>query len=629
MKIKSISIDNFRSIREMRDISLSKLSIFVGPNDAGKSNILIALVMAYEIIIQNSNAPYQAQLYQTHTKSNIRAKGIDMLHISPTYRSSRYRSSRYRSSRYRTEENQYIYDWRRDFPIDLRENTIKHTIFTIDFTLNNAEKIMCEKIIKTEINEHISNPKLFNMKDTVSRFSRKNLKFKFSKNLRIVIKLDNDGIKITFFDTERPEKPIPPFINLFIFIKKNVQIEYMSAIRSTDGIMDTIQNLISGQLYMLENEPEFKRFFVKLQKEQVKKLNALSKNITHEIQNFLRDDVKSIKIHTYDHISAYKQTLTSIDIEGDINTQLEMKGDGLKNIISILIMQYITKQKSEGKNIVFIIEEPESHLHPEAIRKINSILTNISIENQVIISTHSPLLIDRNNISNNIIVNDRQAQHVRKLSDVREILGVRISDNLQTANVVVLVEGDNDIKILKQYLSEKSSILNQAFEEGFIIFVSLHGANNAPQICSMWHNSLCHVILFMDDDQAARIARTKAINQEVVKKSNAILCIRLDKNESEIEDFIKIDYYKDLIKKNYDIDLSKSKRDGRDKKWADRIRILSRSISRPISDEEINILKNNIADIVLEHGSKSIINNPKPILALKTVLENYVNCGRS
>ena len=32
MEIKSISIDNFRSIKKMKDIS-SKLSIFVGPND--------------------------------------------------------------------------------------------------------------------------------------------------------------------------------------------------------------------------------------------------------------------------------------------------------------------------------------------------------------------------------------------------------------------------------------------------------------------------------------------------------------------------------------------------------------------------------------------------------------------
>ena len=403
----------------------------------------------------------------------------------------------------------------------------------------------------------------------------------------------------------------------------------MSAIRSTNGIMNTIQSLISAQLRILENEPEFKKFFVKLQKEQEKKLDALSKDITYEIKNFLRNDIKKIKIHAYDHISAYKQTLTSIDIDGDINTQLEMKGDGLKNIISILIMQYIAKQKSEGKNIVFIIEEPESHLHPEAIRKINSILSNISIENQVIISTHSPLLIDRNNISNNIIVNDRQAQHVRKLSDIRKILGIRISDNLQTANVVVLVEGDNDIKILKRYLSEKSNILNRAFEDGFIIFIPLHGAKNAPQICSFWHNSLCHVILFMDNDQAAHSARTKAINQEVVDKNNAILCTRLDKKESEIEDFIKIEYYNDLVMQNYKIDLSKSKKVGHNKKWSDRIRMLSRQTSRHISDNEIIILKNNIADIVLEYGSKSIINNPESILVLKNVLEDYINCLRT
>ena len=44
---------------------------------------------------------------------------------------------------------------------------------------------------------------------------------------------------------------------------------------------------------------------------------------------------------------------------------------------------------------------------------------------------------------------------------------------------------------------------------------------------------------------------SKAINQEVVDKNNAILCTRLDKKESEIEDFIKIEYYNDLVMQNY------------------------------------------------------------------------------
>ena len=612
MEIKSISIKNFRSIQKMEDISVSKLSIFVGPNDAGKSNILVALVMAYKIIIQNSHASYQAHFNLTSTKSNMITRGINI------------RSRLYRS---RIEENQYVYDWERDFPIDLRKSNETQSIFTIDFTLNNIEKRIYEKIINTEINEYNLGHRIkeHDMTYTILTFIKKNPKFKFSKNFRIIIKLDKYETKITFFDTEQPKKSIPPFINLFRFIQQNIQIEYISAIRSANGIMDTIQSLISSQLHMLENEQEFKKLFMKLQKAQEKKLKALSNSITHEIKTFLKDDVKNIKIHTHDRISAYKQTLTSIDIGGNIDTQLEMKGDGLKNIISILIMQYMTKQKSKGKNIVFIIEEPESHLHPEAIRKINNILYNISAENQVIISTHSPLLIDRNNISNNIIVDDRQAYHVTKLSDIRKILGIRISDNLQTANVVVLVEGDNDIKILKQYLSEKSNILNCAFEDGFIIFISLHGANNAPQMCSMWHNSLCHVILFMDDDQAARSARTKAIKQDVVNKNNAILCTRLDKKESEIEDFIKIDYYKDLINRNHNIDLSKSKKYKCNKKWSDRIKILSRKESRPISDEDIHVLKNDIANIVLKEGSKSIIKNPKSILTLKKILEDHVN----
>lgn len=44
---------------------------------------------------------------------------------------------------------------------------------------------------------------------------------------------------------------------------------------------------------------------------------------------------------------------------------------------------------------VIIIEEPESHLHPEAINQLNAIIESLSENNQVIVTTHNPLFVVR------------------------------------------------------------------------------------------------------------------------------------------------------------------------------------------------------------------------------------------
>jgi len=43
MRIKSVEIKNFRSIIEVPKIEFSNLTIFIGKNDSGKSNILLVL----------------------------------------------------------------------------------------------------------------------------------------------------------------------------------------------------------------------------------------------------------------------------------------------------------------------------------------------------------------------------------------------------------------------------------------------------------------------------------------------------------------------------------------------------------------------------------------------------------
>lgn len=91
--------------------------------------------------------------------------------------------------------------------------------------------------------------------------------------------------------------------------------------------------------------------------------------------------------------------LPQLIIDDGTETTLEAKGDGIKSLAAISLMR-ATKAGGKAGSLVVAIEEPESHLHPGATRQLAIVLHEMAAEHQVIITTHSPLLVARNTLGN-------------------------------------------------------------------------------------------------------------------------------------------------------------------------------------------------------------------------------------
>ena len=81
------------------------------------------------------------------------------------------------------------------------------------------------------------------------------------------------------------------------------------------------------------------------------------------------------------------------------------------------------------------MEEPENSLHPKAQRQLLRVIHEISESTQVIVTTHSPVFIDRSSFESNILLTrTTHGNTVAKpfasddLSSVRTDLGIRASD---------------------------------------------------------------------------------------------------------------------------------------------------------------------------------------------------------
>ena len=97
-------------------------------------------------------------------------------------------------------------------------------------------------------------------------------------------------------------------------------------------------------------------------------------------------------------------------------------GSGYEMMFSLIYSFYMSKQS--GKKLIILIDEPELHLHPRLQEKFVDFILEISKESQVILTTHSPLLIKQlsynENVKNIVLKKEKEVKEFdeRKLSYV-------------------------------------------------------------------------------------------------------------------------------------------------------------------------------------------------------------------
>ncbi|WDA40282.1 ATP-binding protein [Erythrobacter sp. BLCC-B19] len=161
--------------------------------------------------------------------------------------------------------------------------------------------------------------------------------------------------------------------------------------------------------------------------------------------------------------------LSTINVSANgILRPLEALGSGVHELF-MLAAEIILNQ---GK--IVLLEEPETHLHPEFQRKLMHFLTN-EVDGQFFITTHSPVIIDTPNAKvfgvsaidgsarvYPLLTNQERRQACREL-------GYRASDLLQS-NCIVWVEGPSDRIYLKHWITQKDPSLREGIEYSIMFY---------------------------------------------------------------------------------------------------------------------------------------------------------------
>ena len=572
MLIKSFTVENYRSITKANELPLSNLTILIGPNNEGKSNLLRALVFTLSFI-RNERNSYRGYSFRSKSRN------------ARTYPYGRL-----------SEMN---YDIDRDFPRNLPRDDKSRSIFKVVLALTLNEKKKLSKIIGRKFYDDLV------------------IQLTFQKGQPIFLYIrDTSDLKHKLGDYSD---------DIFQFIDQHLAVSYIPAIRDSNQTVEIIEDMIAEELSTLENDKRYNVLMNKLEKLQNPILTALSVNLTKSVSEFW-PIVKSIHLDSKERIKRISRLPTSVQVDDGINTPLELKGDGLKSLMAISIIQHLTRQRAAKKNIILLIEEPESHLHPDAIHKLRDVIVDISSKNQVIISTHSPLLVNHSDVSRNLLVYKSQVSPAKYIAEIRDILGVKISDNLRSANLMILVEGSEDRKIIKKCIEEMSPKIKRSLEQGIISFDLLDGSSHLSQKIGMWQSALCDVHVFLDNDKESQNAFDNAEKDGLISTKNATLSLVNDFKESEIEDLIDVNTYDDEIVKKYGLSLRTSSEFRTNRyKWTIRTKKSFQSNSKRWNDRIEMEIKRLVADKIDEIGMKGINKHHQgPFKSLVKSIETYL-----
>jgi predicted ATPase len=540
MRLLSLTVVNFRSITKAHKLQFSDSTVLIGPNNEGKSNILRALVTALRV------------LERAH-----------VFHQSGSKSKSAYVPRVY----YRND-----YKWESDYPISQQQrHPDGRSEFTVEFILDPQE---------------------------IVEFKQK-IGYKLSGKLALKVELGRDSGALSVSIQGPAAKALTAKLNrIGQFIAEKIRIRYVPAVRTERAAHAVVDSLLATELQAIESDPQYIAALNQIEKIQAPVLEQLSKRLKLTMKDFL-PAVKDIRVRIAKEARREALRTSEIIVDDGNPTHLRHKGDGVQSLAALALMRNPPGLVEKGIHTIVAIEEPESHLHPSAIHSLRSVLDDIARKQQVVLTTHCPIFVDRTNIGSNILVKGGKAQSSANIQQIRDILGVRASDNLRHAKVVLLVEGEDDRLILKSILPHRSLQISKAIAQGAMVIDSLNGGANLSYKAGLVKEALCGCHAFLDNDESGREAAEKARIQGTLETADINFANCLGMQNSEIEDLIDTSVYEHMILQKYRVSLS-DPTFKTNKKWSDRMKATFQHQGKSWNERLEAEVKLSVAEVVAQ-----------------------------
>ncbi|KGW90160.1 ATP-dependent nuclease [Burkholderia pseudomallei] len=337
-------------------------------------------------------------------------------------------------------------------PTDYYFNRDARNGILVNITFDEVEETDIEKLTteasKTKIRTMLDGSKSFSVQKTSTDHKRKYF-------VNGVDKGNPTGL----------DAAINEFIPKLEYISTQIRLDDVSKYKDKNPIGLMLSGVLTA---IIENSDEYRAFkeqFAKLfdstDSDVRKELDKLGTQVEVYLQKQFPDGTKvKFGVNPPQFSDLLKSFETSVD--DGIETKAEDKGDGMQRAIMLSIIQAFAdyrKSQSGGGSFLFMIDEAELHLHPSAQRALKRALVEISTTDQVLVNTHSSVLVVEDSPVQCIFKVDKcqgvtsieSVGALEKINIVFDLLGGSPTDLLLPRNFLI-VEGKSDFVFLSEMI---------------------------------------------------------------------------------------------------------------------------------------------------------------------------------
>jgi predicted ATP-dependent endonuclease of OLD family len=518
MKLSTIQIKNFRSIKFLNLPVNDKCMVLVGENEAGKSNILKALRgldpnMKFQPDDIRDTSPEEPSIMEAHVEFIFTLDNDEMALISSNVCSKIWGVSK---------KMAYV-----------KQKEGAHTI-------NEFIRIFNKGLHKVDIIKNTGSSMYYSLLSGKYSFQRPLFVLEPNNGGKILLNgKEEDVTKYRFFDIEEiSEDQKNKFSEINIEgLHALIGAEIVNIIKSKLPECLTWQysdaNLLPGKIDYnnFKTQPDscipLKNMFLLSGISDITKEITIAESKTNGTKNLLNKVAKNTTNYiqkAWPEIGDLSITLAQNgpSIEAGVSDHYNVfdfsrRSDGFKRFLTFLLIISVKKKANKFSNYLLLIDEPENGLHPSGAKYLMKELINISSENIIFYSTHSIFMIDKEKIERHIIVKKDNENTFIKMANESNILdeevlfkalGFSFAELLKKRNIIF--EGWRDKYLFLTALKNtKGKFRSQLKELGEFGVCHAQGVKNISAVGSVLECGDREFYILSDSDQPAVEAKNR------------------------------------------------------------------------------------------------------------------------
>jgi predicted ATP-dependent endonuclease of OLD family len=422
-----LSIRNFKSYKDTVSINnLNRINVFIGPNGAGKSNIIHAIYLLNQLL----RGDYTSNIVQEYTFDHKNDNKISLhFEFELTSQERKQILDRFLTVNDKLDISDKNFLTKLRYIIELQGQVIVEERLSI-FNTSDFTDIIIHKIENGIPNQYILNlGSLLKRVQNVALLEKEELvknASKWSQSLSILQSQNNT------FDYDIADM-VKSFIRNFHYYLPGRNIDH----RITKG----------EETFIVGDGRNIKRLIKTLHEKDFSKFYELH-NSVNEILGF-----EKMRFDDSNNIVGINVSMEGLESEFDLSTL----SHGHQQLIILLGALHILKSEN-----IYLIEEPEVHLHSASQKRLLLLLIENSDDKQFFITTHSPIFVTQDKRMNTYLVTKNKGESkITLLENEEQVeflkgqMGIDRADAL-ASKFVIFVEGASEITALRK-IGEVSS----------------------------------------------------------------------------------------------------------------------------------------------------------------------------